>query len=120
MLALLEKWPASWAGVDDDKLPGRRLVAELSPFIAALIDRGLTSKTVRRHVDNLWAIGGEIVRSFNNESELRSEPARKLWLDIVAHGEAPLFFGAPESEQRSYDATALKLLKFLLSDETSL
>lgn len=114
----MEEWPASWVGLNEDKPPGERLLAELRPFIMHLIEEGFSSKTVRHHLDNLWAIGGEVVRRFNFDPELRHESARQLLLDAVDIGEAPLLPHATEVEQRSADATARKLLKFLLAAET--
>lgn len=114
--ALMEEWPASWVGVKEDEAPGRRLVTEVRPFIAHLIEDGLPPKTVRRHLDNLWAIGGEIIREFNDEPALRRRSARKLLLDAIDAGEAPLLH-ATEADQRSADATARKLLRFLLAGE---
>lgn len=113
--ALMGEWPASWAGFEEDKAPGRRLATELRPFIMNLINKGLTAKTIRRHLDNLWAIGGEIIRQFNDEPALRTRPARQLLLDVIDVGEAPILPNATEAEQLSVDATARKLLKFILS-----
>ncbi len=109
----MEEWPASWAGLDEDKAPGKRLLAELRPFIMYLIEEALSAKTLRRHLDNLWAIGGEIVREFNDEPSLRRRSAQQLLLAAVEIGEAPLLRHATEAEQRSADATARKLLKYL-------
>ena len=118
LVALLEEWPKSWAGLEDDEAPGRKLLVQLRPFIMGLIEQGLSAKTVRRHLDNLWAIGGEVVRRFNDEPHLRHEPARQLLLDAVEMGEAPLFPHATEADRPSADTTARKLLKFLLATET--
>ena len=107
------EWPASWAGFDEDKPPGDRLLAELRPFIMHLIEEGLSAKTVRRHLDNLWAIGGEVVREFNDKPSLRRRSARQLLLESIDASGAPLLPGATESEQCSADATARKLLKYL-------
>ena len=115
LFALMAKWPESWAGVDEDEAPGKSIVAELRPFVEHLIDSGLTARTIRRHIDYLWAIGGEIVRQFNDEPPLRLRPARQLLLDAVDAGEAPLLPDATEEEQNSADATARKLLRFLRS-----
>ena len=115
LTACMEEWPTSWAGVEDDKATGRTLVDELRPFVVHLVDRGLAAQTVRRHLNYLWAIGGEIVRELNYEPALRNRPARQLLLDAVDIGEAPLLPGATEAEQRSADATARKLLRFLRS-----
>ena len=83
LVATMEKWPESWAGLDEDKDPGQRLLAELRPFIRHLVEKGLSAKTVRRHLDNLWAIGGEVVREFNDEPSLRRRPARQLLFDAI-------------------------------------
>lgn len=109
----MDEWPKSWAGVDEDKEPGARLVVELRHFVAHLVERGLTPRTIRNHIDNLWAIGGEIIRDFHDEPSLRGRPARQLLLDAIGHGEAPLLYGASAEDQSSADATARKLLRFL-------
>ena len=113
----MAQWPASWAGFKADEAPGRRLLDELRPFIEYLIAQGLSTNTVRRHLDNLWAIGGEIIRQFNDDPERRRRSARQLLLDVTDLGEAPIFPHATQAEQRSADATARKLLKFLLTNE---
>jgi hypothetical protein len=74
---------------------------------------GLSPKTVRRHMDNLWVIGGEIIREVNYEPSLRKAETRQLLLQAVAAGCAPLVRDATEDEQRSFDATARRLLRFL-------
>lgn len=114
--ALMDKWPSSWAGVREDEAPGRRLVSEVRPFLAHLIEQDLSAKTVRRHLDNLWAIAGEIIRALNDEPALRRRSARRLLLDAIDLGEAP-WLHASEDQQRSADATARKLLKFLRQKE---
>ena len=115
----MERWPASWAGLQADEAPGRRLLDELRPFIAYLIADGLSTHTVRRHLDNLWAIGGEVIKRFNDEPELRRRSARALLLDVTDLGEAPLLHHATQTEQRSADATARKLRTFLLANKVN-
>ncbi len=113
ILNLMDQWPDSWAGVDDDKPFGQGLVAEFQPFLVHLQTLGLSRRTVRRHVDSLWVIGGEIIRQLNYEPDLRSTKPRQLLLDTVAAGEAPLARNASEADQRTFDATARRLLRFL-------
>jgi len=113
----MHEWPESWAATDDDVEPGKRLVEHLRPFVIHLIEKGYSEKTVRRHLGNLWAIGGEVVRQFNYEPPLRRHQARQLLLDAVGADESPLLWNASESEQRSADSTAKKLHRFLCSQE---
>src|SRR5580698_9843504 len=58
----LDNWPRSWMGLEKDVLPGEQLLACFRPFIAHLASSSLSRKTIRKHVDNLWMLGGEIIR----------------------------------------------------------
>ncbi len=115
LLALMDSWPNSWAGSAADIPVGEALVAELRPFIRHLYDRNLSPKTIRRHLDNSWMIGGEIIRDVVHQPKRRHTHPRQLLLDAIDLGEAPLVWDASEKEQRSFDATARKLLRFLTS-----
>jgi hypothetical protein len=110
---IMEAWPASWAGTDKDKPVGRHLVSILQPFTTHLQQQGLSARTLRRHVDNLWLIGGEIIRQLDYQPALRNKPAHALLLEAVQHGEAPFVHDLTEEQQASLDATARKLLKFV-------
>jgi len=112
----MEHWPDSWAGSEDDIPIGTALVAEMKPFIVHLCSLGLARSTVRKHLDNCWAIGGEIIRDVVMESVSGSLPPRKLLLDAIALGESPLVDGATEEDQCGFDATARKLWNFLTHD----
>jgi hypothetical protein len=116
VLALLDQWPDSWAGLPEDRPIGRGLVAELRPFVMHL-QLNLSPKTVRSHVNNLWVIGGEIIRQVNYEPQLRKLKPRKLLLDAIDLGEAPLARDATEEQQNSLDATARRLLRFLIKPD---
>ena len=116
-LALMDRWAESWAGLREHVPVGEGLVAELRPFILHLAQSGLTAKTVRRHLDNSWVIGGEIIRHVDWYPKLQKESPRKLLLDAIDIGEAPLVFDYSEEEQRFWDATARKLLKFLSEND---
>jgi len=113
LLAMMEPWPRSWAGSAADIPLGEGLVAEMKPFIVHLCSLGLAPSTVRNHLDNCWAIGGEIIRKVIEDPPRRKIKLRKLLLDAIDLGEAPLVHPFSEEEQRSLDATARKLLRFL-------
>lgn len=110
---LMNAWPESWAGLPEDVPVGKGLVAELRPFVVHLEQRGLAPATVRAHVNALWVIGGEIIRRLPQGSRPRKVPARKLLLDAIEGGEAPLANGVSEAEQNAIDATARQLLRFM-------
>lgn len=69
---LMEDWPRSWAGTDEDEPVGRRLMAVLHLFMTHLQQHDLSARTLRRHLDNLWLIGGEIIRQLDDDPVLRA------------------------------------------------
>jgi hypothetical protein len=72
--ALMKEWPESWAGERADVPVGRALVAIMHTFMTRLQQQELSSKTLRRHLDNLWLIGGEIIREINYHPASRKNP----------------------------------------------
>lgn len=110
---MIDAWPKSWAGLEDDVPIGVGLTAHMRLFILHLRDSGLARKTIRRHLDNTWAIGGEIIRGLQDDEERRGWTGERLLLDAVRDGEAPLLYHGTMAEQRSADATARKLHKYL-------
>jgi hypothetical protein len=83
------------------------------PFIEHLASTGLAAKTIRRHVDNLWILGGEIIRALNYDPSLRKKPADQLLRNAIDEFGGPLVRNASEEEQRSVDSTCRKLHRFL-------
>lgn len=113
LLALMDPWPQSWAGIVRDEAVGRALTDLMRPFLEHLHQHNLSAKTLRRHLDNLWLIGGEVIRNLHEDSTLRKMPTRSLLLDAIYDGEAPLIGDCTEEQQRSLDSTARKLFHFL-------
>lgn len=84
------------------------------PFLLHLLSQGLTRKTFNLHRDNLWLLGGEIIRDLHEVPALRKRPAQELVISAVEGGEGPLLYGCTsEQEQRSFDSTCKKLYRFL-------
>ena len=109
----LDNWPRSWMGLEKDLPPGEELVACLRPFIEHLASSSLSSKTMRRHVDNLWILGGEIIRDLNYTPSLRKVAAQRLLREAIHADGGPLIHNGSEEEQHSLDATCRKLHRFL-------
>ena len=115
--ALMKPWPQSWAGIAADIPIGEQLVQLFMPFVVHLQKQQLTPKTIRRHVDHLWCIGGEIIRDLHLDFTLRHRSAVWLLYKAIIDGHAPLVRDASESEQQALDATARKLAKFLATQK---
>jgi len=110
----LATWPASWCGEERDVIPGEAIVAVFTPFLQDLLDQGLSRKTRNLHRDNLWLLGGEIIRDINDTPKLRKRAVGELILEAIANDEGPLIHGGfSEQEQRSFDSTCKKLNRFL-------
>ena len=109
----LDNWPRSWMGLEKDLPPGEELVACLRPFIEHLASSSLSPKTIRQHVDNLWMLGGEIIRDLNYDPSLRKMAADRLLRNVIHEDGGPLIHNGSEEEQRSFDSTCRKLHRFL-------
>lgn len=102
-------------GWEKDLPPGEELVAYFRPFLEHLVVSDLSPKTIQRHVDNLWALGGEIIRNLNEEPSLRRKRIDQILADRIDEDGGPLVFALESEEplQRSLDSTCRKLYRFL-------
>ncbi len=99
--------------LEEDLPAGEQLFAWLRPFIKHLASSSLSSKTICRHVGNLWLLGGEIIRDQNEDRSLRKVAAERLLRDVIHEDGNPLMPNGSEEEQRSFDSTCRKLHRFL-------
>lgn len=110
----LADWPGSWRIEPRDGAPGQRLVESFKPFLLHLLRLGLSKKTLHKHRDNLWLLGGEIIGAMANSSKLRKRPIEELLLAALDEDGGPLLsHRASEEEQRSFDSTCRKYHRFL-------
>ena len=109
----LDGWPRSWMGLEKDLPPGEALVVCIRPFIEHLALANLSPKTIRQHVDNLWTLGGEIIRDLHYDPSRRKLAADRLLRDAVHEDGGPAVHNGSEEQQRSFDSTCRKLYRFL-------
>ena len=102
-------------GWEKDLPPGETLVVCFRPFLEHLVNSDLSPKTIRKHVDNLWVLGGEIIRDLNEDPSLRKLPVDRLLHDAVGEDGGLLIHNGSEEEQRSLDATCRRFNRFLLT-----
>ena len=108
----LNGWPRSWMGLEKDLLPGEQLVTLFRPFLEHLAASDLSPKTIQKHVDNMWALGGEFIRDLHNNPSLRRKPVDWVLSRTIEYG-GPLLYHGSEDHQRSFDSTCRKLRRFL-------
>jgi hypothetical protein len=110
----LDEWPRSWHVEPADIVVGQQIVQVLTPFLLHLLDQGLARTTVRRHRDNLWSLGGELIRRRYDDDEIARQDVEGALRQLIEGDGGPLMWPRiSESEQDSLDATCRKLNRFM-------
>lgn len=110
----LEQWPKTWMYEARDLAPGRQVVDIFRPFLRHLLGMGLSGKTLRKHRDNLWLLGGEIISDLHKNPRLRKWSMAQVVSAAVDDEGGPLISHSPsEEQQRSFDSTCRKFYRFL-------
>ena len=100
-------------GLEKDLPPGEQLVTLFRPFLEYLAASSLSPKTIQKHVDNMWVLGGEFITELNYTPSLRKAPVAKVLADMIKDGGPFLHHGDSEEQQRSFESTCRKLWKYL-------
>ena len=106
-------WPQRWMSVDEDLGYGLKLLEHFEPFISHLTTVQLAKKTKKKHADNLWLAGGELIRMVSMEENYQIEP-KELILDNFGMDGGPYcrHLGT-ENKFNSYDSSCRKFYKFI-------
>src|SRR5580692_7754055 len=88
----LDEWPRAWMGLEKDVPPGEKLVACFRSFLEALVVSDLSPKTIQKHVDNLWALGGEIIRDLHENPSLRKKNMELILNERIDDEGGPLVY----------------------------
>jgi hypothetical protein len=99
-------------GLEKDLPPGEQLLALFRPFLDYLVASDLSPRTIQKHIDNMWALGGEFIRDLHNDPSLRKKPVGRVLLQMIESG-GPLLYHGGEDQQRSFDSTCHKFRRFL-------
>ena len=75
----LDQWAGSWRYEERDVSPGHQIVECFKPFLRHLLSLGLSRKTLRKHRDNLWLLGGEIISDLHETPRLRKRPIDQVF-----------------------------------------
>jgi len=112
----LADWPQRWKYDEQDIVPGQRIVEFITPFLLHLLGENLSTKTLHRHRDHLWLLGGELIRRRYDDDKLKKMPVGKAIADLIEDDGGPLISpNITETQQNSFDATCRKLYKYLNS-----
>ena len=93
---------------------GKQIIAIFEPFIWSLISEKLTRKTIEIHIENLWLLGGELIRLINQDEDNRCRRPLELIMENIRHDGGPYCRHLQtENEIKSFDSTCGKLNKYL-------
>ena len=83
------------------------------PFLQYLSERPLSHRTIRKHVNNLWVLGGDIIRDLNDTPSLRHASIDALVFDAVEDGGRLPHGCDSEDALRSFESTCRQFRRFL-------
>jgi len=112
----INKWPVSWAGTDDDVEYGRRIMELMKPFVRDLLNSSYSSKKIKEHIDNLWLLGGHIIKHINYHEENGKQDPFFLLTGFIDSFDGPNINDLSEYEQKSFDRTCRKYYKYLVQN----
>ena len=106
-------WPDRWKGVEADREYGKEILQYFEPYVANLCNSTLTARTKKKHLDNLWLAGGELVRTVSVEEDYGIDPLQLILKNFGADGGPYCRHLETEEELRSYDSSCRKFYKFI-------
>ena len=99
---------------------GEQIVEVITPFLLHLLDQGLAKATVSRHRDNLWALGGELIRRRYDDHALANKPVKDALRELIEGDGGPLMWPRiTEAQQDALDATCRKLRRFICASSAA-
>ena len=107
------EWPERWRSVRRDIPYGQALLAIMRPFATHLIATRLAKKTIRKHMDNLWLLGGEVIRRVSDNDQYDVSPLAALLACIDSSCGPYCQHIHSERACDSFDATCRKFYEFL-------
>lgn len=109
-----DEWPGSWMGVAEDLTYGRKLMPWFAGFLQALYDEGKTRKTFNQYRDNLWLLGGTIIRQVSLDEAYQDDPLARLTEAVVDDGILPDHYDQMiQAELKAFERMCRKFEKYL-------
>jgi len=109
-----EDWPRRWMISSVDIPSGQKINEIFRPFIEDMLSSKLTERTIKKHIDNLWLLGGELIRNLNIDPEAHDQDALELLLENIGPDGGPYSIHLhTEEELKSFDSTCRKLFKYV-------
>ena len=113
----IDNWPKIWAAIPADIPYGNRLIKLFKPFIEKLKKSTLSLRTINDHIDNLWVLGGDIIKQCGYNPEKRDKDPLILLTYYIDSWDGPNIYDLSEYEQESFDRTCRKYYKYLVEND---
>ena len=114
----IQEWPKSWEGVKEDIQYGQEIIKIIMPFIEEMKIKKQSPKTINKHIDNLWMLGGTIIKEINYDDDLRKLPPEEMILKSIDSFEGPLIQEFTDYQQEEFDCTCRKFYKFIIKNDS--
>jgi len=109
-----DKWPTTWMGVEEDLAFGVALMPWFAGFLQALYSSGPSRKTFVQNRDNLWILGGTIIKNVSLAQDYQEEPLKALKESVADDGILPDDFDNMTGEELiAFERMCRKFEKFL-------
>jgi hypothetical protein len=109
----MSEWPNTWQVDEPDLAYGQGLLEEITPFVTHLVNvEQLSGATIRRHLEYLFLLGGELISHINIFEEDRELSPSELLDSNISEDGGPLCKHVEGRMQAQYDATCRKLHAF--------
>ncbi len=113
----IESWPAKWEIAEEDIVIGKAITEKFKLFLIDRIEKGRAKKTIKNSATFLWVLGGELIRSINEDDSERQLTARELILKYIDDSGGPYWRHAyDEIEHARYDSVCKQLFKFMVTN----
>lgn len=110
----IKEWPDSWMGVDEDLEYGKQLLPYFEEFLQLLYEEGLSRKTFVQYRDNLWQLGGSIIKNVSIYEEYDTDPLEKLCDSVIGDGMLPDDYHLMEEDElKAFSRMCRRFEKYL-------
>ncbi|MFT5730543.1 MAG: hypothetical protein ACI8PB_004727 [Desulforhopalus sp.] len=108
------KWPQRWKMIPEDIGVGEGMLKEIIPFMEFLVSKKYKQKTLNKHFNNLWLLGGELIDRIDKDEELRQiSPLHLILQNIDSSGGPYSKHLDSDYEFESFDSTCRKFYNYL-------
>jgi hypothetical protein len=109
-----DQWPESWMGTKSDFEYGKKLLPFMEEFIKYLIGQNLPRKTLKEYIDDLWLMGGTIIKDVSIYEENKKDALEVILEAVEADGCLPDGYDCmSKSELASFNKRCRKFEEFL-------